>query len=291
MVKSMTGYGKGKAEFENGAITVEVRTVNHRFINFSTRLPQEIKALQHDIEKEIRDVIKRGSVNTVVTFDSEFRARHVTLNRTYLRKLYGELAEFSSENNIPGDIDINALLGVPDAVIEDDTELPMDDITAAVMKALIEALEMCVHMRAREGKVLKEDILIKMGGVKSSLEAIEDRAPGAAEQYFLETRKRVEELLGDTELDESRWLNEVALMAEKMDFSEELTRMKSHIAQFENDIEEKEEAAKKLKFLLQEIHREANTLGSKTTDIDIINQCMNIKESIEKIREQAANLE
>jgi len=291
MVRSMTGYGKGEARFQNGSIMVEVRTVNHRFINFSTKLPQEMKPLQQDIESRIREVIKRGSVNTVVSFDSEYRARHIGLNRTYLKKLYRELIEFSSENSIPGTIDMSSLLEVPEAIIEEEAEIPMEELSGAVARALSEALRMCVKMRTAEGEELKGDILEKMERVKGSLEDIEGRVEGAAREYFEQARRRVADLLRDTEVDEARWLNEVAIMAEKMDFSEELARMKSHIAQFEKEIEEKAESAKKLKFLLQEMHREANTLGSKATDVDIINQSLNIKESIEKIREQVANLE
>jgi len=291
MARSMTGYGKGEARFQNGSIMVEVRTVNHRFINFSTKLPQEMKPLQQDIESRIREVIKRGSVNTVVSFDSEYRARHIGLNRTYLKKLYRELIEFSSENGIPGTIDMSSLLEVPEAIIEEEAEIPMEELSGAVDRALSEALRMCVKMRTAEGEELKVDILEKMERVKGSLEDIEGRVEGAAREYFEQARKRVADLLRDTEVDEARWLNEVAIMAEKMDFSEELARMKSHIAQFEKEIEEKAESAKKLKFLLQEMHREANTLGSKATDVDIINQSLNIKESIEKIREQVANLE
>lgn len=291
MVRSMTGYGKGEARFQNGSIMVEVRTVNHRFINFSTKLPQEMKPLQQDIESRIREHIKRGSVNTVVSFDSEYRARHIGLNRTYLKKLYRELIEFSSENGIPGTIDMSSLLEVPEAIIEEESEIPMEELSAAVDRALSEALRMCVKMRTAEGEELKGDILEKMESVKGSLEDIEGRVDGAAREYFEQARKRVADLLRDTEVDEARWLNEVAIMAEKMDFSEELARMKSHIAQFEKEIEEKAESARKLKFLLQEMHREANTLGSKATDVDIINQSLNIRESIEKIREQVANLE
>ena len=291
MVRSMTGYGKGEAKFQNGSIMVEVRTVNHRFINFSTKLPQEMKPLQQNIESRIREAIKRGSVNTVVSFDSEYRARHIGLNRTYLKKLYRELIEFSSENSIPGTIDMSSLLEVPEAIIEEEAEIPMDELSGAVGRALSEALRMCVKMRTAEGEELKGDILEKMERVKGSLEDIEGRVEDAAREYFEQARKRVADLLRDTEVDEARWLNEVAIMAEKMDFSEELARMKSHIAQFEKEIEEKDEAAKKLKFLLQEMHREANTLGSKATDVDIINQSLNIKESIEKIREHVANLE
>ncbi|MFO7916114.1 MAG: YicC/YloC family endoribonuclease [Candidatus Krumholzibacteriales bacterium] len=291
MVRSMTGYGKGEAEFQNGSIMVEVRTVNHRFINFSTKLPREIKPLQQDIESRIREVIKRGSVNTVVSFDSDYRAGHIGLNRIYLNKLYRELIEFSSENGIPGTIDMSSLLQVPEAIIENEAEIPIDELSKAVGEALEQALQMCVKMRTAEGEELKGDILEKMQTVKGSLEEIESRADGAAEEYFEQARKRVADLLKDTEVDEGRWLNEVAIMAEKMDFSEELARMKSHITQFEKEIEEKEEAAKKLKFLLQEMHREANTLGSKASDVEIINQSLNIKESIEKIREQVANLE
>jgi uncharacterized protein (TIGR00255 family) len=291
MVRSMTGYGKGEAEFEGGSITVEVRTVNHRFMNFSTRLPHEIKALQHEIEKDIREVIKRGSVTTSVTFDSKYRAGNVALNTAYLESLYQELARFRKEHGIPGEIDINSLLNLPEAVVESEPELPLDEVSGALKKALGEALEQCVRMRTREGEDLREDILGRMNKVRRKVEEITERAEGAAESYFAEAKKKVGELLRDTDIDDSRWLNEVAIMAEKMDFAEELTRMQAHIGQFEKEISEKEEAAKKLKFLLQEIHREANTMGSKASDIKIINRCLDIKEGVEKIREQVANLE
>lgn len=291
MVRSMTGYGRGEEEFETGSIIVEVRTVNHRFINFSTKLPQEIKPLQNDIEKQVREVIKRGSVNTVISFDYEYRARHSGINREYMSALYNDLTEFASEHGIPGSLDINTLLSVPEAVIETEPESSLEEIGEAVSKALSLALEKCVRMREKEGENLKNDILLKIERAKAAVSEIERAAPKASEEYFEEARKRVEESLGDIDLDEKRWLNELAILAEKKDFSEELARMKSHIKQFEHDIENREEAARKLNFILQELHREANTLGNKSSDIDIINRCMIIKEEVEKIKEQVQNLE
>ncbi len=291
MIFSMTGFGRGESQIGSGHMIAEIRTVNHRFLDFSTKLPVEMTQYQDYIEKLARKRISRGHVYIKVSFDSSFQAEHKGVNEKYLAKIYQDLQDFASRRGIRGEIDLNALLNLPDAFVSEDAEVPERKMKKAIRESVGGALERCVEMRAREGKTLEKDIASNLVKIRKAVAKIDKRAPAAIKRSFGKTRDRVKKMLDQAKLDDSRWLTEVAIMSDKADFSEELVRLSSHIDLFEKELERGGDVAKKMTFILQEIHREVTTLGNKSSDTRIIRECLNIKEGTEKIREQAQNLE
>jgi len=287
----MTGYGSGKAEIDGGAVMAEIRTVNHRFIDFSIKLPSGMNQYQSYVEKIIRAKIKRGRVYVKLSYDSNFVAQHSGINKYLLKELYREITEFASAEAIPGEVDIATLLSFPDAFVNTESEIPPGKLKNAVRESMSKALSECVLMREKEGSALTRDIESNINKIGKGVEAIKKRAPAVIKGVSSKAKKRVKEILADTEMDEKRWLTEVAITADKADFSEELVRLDSHVIQFDSELEKGGQVAKKLTFILQEIHREITTLGNKASDTKIINKCLNIKESAERIREQIQNLE
>jgi uncharacterized protein (TIGR00255 family) len=291
MVYSMSGYGKGEARAGAGSVTVEVRTVNHRYIDFSIRLPRSLNGYEKEIEKIVRGSIKRGHVYVTVSFDKSVETESIAINKGLLRRAYHLLNEFSIEEGIPGRVDIAALLAIPDVFTNGlDQALP-ETLWAKVKEALELALKNCTGMRRSEGDELVRDIMRRLAVIDKGVVRIEKKAPLALKRSLARAKERLQALLEGSKIDENRWLMEAALTAERTDFSEELVRIKSHLAQFKTVIEKGDEVSKSLTFLLQEIHREATTMANKATDAVIIRECLSLKESVEKIREQVQNLE
>ncbi|MBN1163898.1 MAG: YicC family protein [Candidatus Krumholzibacteriota bacterium] len=291
MVTSMTGYGKGSAKISGGELTVEIRTVNHRYIDFSFRQPRILNDFEREMEKIIRRRIKRGHVYVSTQFNSTFEAENLQINKKYLKKIYRDLSAFARKERIPGEVDINALVALPEVLYSATEAIPGKRLKAALLKALQAALENCAGMRTSEGKALLEDIRSRMAKIGKISARIEKKAPRAVETALAKTKNRLQQLIGSAEIDEGRWALEAAIMVDRTDFSEELVRLKSHLEQLGKTLEGGGEVSKKGTFLLQEIHREATTMGNKAADSMIINDCLSIKESVEKIREQIQNLE
>jgi uncharacterized protein (TIGR00255 family) len=291
MVSSMTGYGKGEARGSAGAVTVEVRTVNHRFMDFAIRLPRPLNGYEKEIEKIVRGSLKRGHIYVTVAFDHSVETEGVAINKTYLRKAYRVLSDFAIEEGIPGRIDIGTLLALPDIFANNlDAAVP-ESLWVCAREALGVALEKCNDMRRIEGEELARDVMRRLAALEKSAARIEKKAPLALKRSLARAKERLAQLLAGHKIDENRWLMEAALTAERTDFSEELVRIKSHLAQFRTVIEKGDEVSKGLTFLLQEIHREATTMANKASDASIIRECLSLKEGIEKIREQVQNLE
>jgi len=291
MVYSMTGYGKGEARGSAGAVTVEVRTVNHRFIDFAIRLPRPLNGYEKEIEKIVRGSLKRGHIYVTVAFDHSVETESVAINKAYLRKAYRVLSDFAIEEGIPGRIDIGTLLALPDIFANNLEAAVPESLWGRAREALGIALEKCNEMRRTEGEELARDIMRRLGALDKSAARIEKKAPLALKRSLARAKERLAQLLAGHKIDESRWLMEAALTAERTDFSEELVRIKSHLAQFRTVIEKGDEVSKSLTFLLQEIHREATTMANKAADAVIIRECLSLKEGVEKIREQVQNLE
>lgn len=287
----MTGFGKGSAAIGNGEVSVEIRTVNHRYVEFSIRMPRILGEFEKDIEKTLRKKITRGHVYVTVSFDKEFEIDNFEINTAFLKKTYGRLKEFAAEEGIPGQVDINTLLSLPEVFSNKSESIPDAVIKSAVDKALAAAVDRCVAMRSNEGEALKKDIGENLDSIGKLASGIEKRAPAAKKRAITRAKKRLEQIMDGTGIDNDRWAMEAALLADRADFSEELVRMKSHLDQFGKILKKGGEVSKKLTFLLQEIHREATTMGNKATDPAIIRDCLSIKEKGEKIREQIQNLE
>ncbi|MBN2184804.1 MAG: YicC family protein [Candidatus Krumholzibacteriota bacterium] len=291
MITSMTGYGKGSASLGTGEVTVEIRTVNHRFIDFSIRMPRLLSSLEKDVEKSIRRKINRGHVSVIVTLDKNFESEYTTINTNLLRKTYRELSKFAKKEKIPGEVDINTLLSLPEVFTSTVESIPEKKMKAAVESAVEKALDKCVRMRRREASVLVKEIRVQVSRIKKTTAKIEKNTPAALKKSLAKVKKRIRQMIGDSNIDKSRWEVEAALMSDRADYSEELVRLKSHLFQFMNIVRKGGEISKKLTFLLQEIHREVTTMGNKASDPEIIRDCLSIKGEVEKIREQIQNLE
>lgn len=291
MVTSMTGYGKGSAPIGGGKIDVEIRTVNHRFIDFSIRVPRPLNGYEREIEKAIRSKVRRGHVYVNVVFDKGADSSTSAVNKKLLRQTYRELTSFAKKEGIPGDLEIGTLLVLPDMFRPEIDTIPPAKLKAGLKKALVEAVVKLADMRNREGKTLQLDMQKRLKDIAKVAAKIEKKAPSALAQTLARSRKRLENLLGRSEVKEERWAIEAAALADKTDFSEELVRLNSHLVEFGSALEKGGEVSKKLTFLLQEIHREATTMGNKSADPVIIRDCLAIKEQVEKIREQVQNLE
>jgi len=291
MIYSMTGYGRGKADIDCGAMITEIRTVNHRFIDFSIKLPNGMNQHQNFIEKIVRTKIKRGRIYIKLSLDSNYVARHSGINKSLLKELYREISEFASAEGIPGKVDIATLLSFPDAFGSTESGIACGKIKKAVKESVDKALDECVQMREKEGKILQKDMDRNLSKIGKSIEGIKKIAPEAIKKVFSRSKNRVKDMLSGSKMDEKRWMTEVAIVSDKADFSEELVRLDSHVVQFGHELEKGGQIAKKLTFILQEIHREVTTLGNKASDTKIINKCLHIKEYTERIREQVQNLE
>ncbi|MBN1884094.1 MAG: YicC family protein [Candidatus Krumholzibacteriota bacterium] len=291
MITSMTGYGRGEATSKAGRVAAEIRTVNHRFIDFSIRMPRPLSGYETEVEKLLRRKLGRGHVYVNVSVDRGTEAAAAGIDRAFLRRAFRELQAFAKREKIPGTVDINTLLSLPDAFSNGPESAPPTALWRIARKALDEAADRCVEMRRREGAALEADIARRLKGIGKTAARIEKNAPAALAAAVERARRRLAQIVENQEIDEQRWATEAAIMADRADFSEEIVRLKSHLEQFGHVLSTGGEVAKKLTFLLQEIHREATTMGNKATEAAIIRDAINVKEAVEKIREQVQNLE
>jgi uncharacterized protein (TIGR00255 family) len=291
MIHSMTGYGRGEEGVAGGMVKVEVRTVNHRFLEFSTRLPKTLFGREKEIERAVRGWIRRGHVYITVAMDRSLESAGISIDYDALKRIYWSLNTFAAREGIPGGVSLDALLAVPDIIAMNPDAVSGENIWPSVKKALKSALDGCVRMRQAEGAELELDLSKRINRIGATIRAIDRKAPGATKRALAKAKRRLRQLVDGTPLDESRLMTEAAILADRVDFSEELVRLKSHVKQFEAILSKGGETSKKLTFLLQEIHREATTMGNKAAEAAIIRQCITIKENVEKIREQIQNIE
>jgi uncharacterized protein (TIGR00255 family) len=235
--------------------------------------------------------MRRGHIYVTVSFDRALESEFPAVNREFLRRAHGELQAFADEEGISGKVDINTLLALHEAFTNEAEEALSADSWPAVRRALRDALERCMEMRGDEGAELEKDIIGRLATIEKTTARIERNAPGALKRTLNKARKRLKNLIADTALERDRWMVEAAIIAERADFSEEIVRLKSHLRQFRVMLGRGGEVSKKLTFLLQEIHREATTMGNKATESNIIRDCLSVKEAVEKIREQIQNIE
>lgn len=298
MPRSMTGYGRAQRLAEGRDVLVEIRAVNHRYYEFSARLPRTCLYLEEKLKGFLNGKIARGKVEVSVTITRpDGKEALIAVNRsvaegyvTALRKLNFELGA-EGHPWLKDDLTLGSLLRLPD-VFTVTKELDDENaVWAVVSEAAAEALESFVQMRQTEGERLAADLAAKLGGLESMLGQVEAIEPSVAESYRRRLLAKLTELLGDTNIDEQRILTETAIFAEKTAIDEETVRLHSHIAQFRELLASTEPIGRKLDFLVQEMNREVNTIGSKAQDLGITRLVVDMKSEIEKIREQIQNIE
>jgi uncharacterized protein (TIGR00255 family) len=288
---SMTGFGRGAAQFEGREITVELKSVNHRFLDLSPRMPRSLSFTEDSIRRHLQSKFARGHIDIHVFYKNERDdAKEAVMDRSIV-SAYMAAAEALTEMGVPGELDINAVMRLPEAL----RILEKDDDMEAISKLLSEALDSaCAQMlesRLAEGLRLKEDITSRLNLIARKREQIALREPSVVLDYKERLHLRIEALLDGVEPDEARLAQEVALFAEKASIAEELTRLRAHIDSMISAMESNEPMGRRLDFIVQELNREANTIGSKASDMEILSLVVDIKAEIEKIREQVQNIQ
>ena len=289
----MTGFGRGASAGENFVVSVEIKTVNNRFLDLNLRTPNELQNLEASLKRTIQDRLSRGRVDVFVNAERTGEIVY-ELNRPLINGYLSALKQLRDEFALTGEPDFNHIARLPNALQPKAEDLSEDfaDGAAAAVHAALDELE---KMREVEGESLKLDLNNSLAEIESNLPAIESESLSVAAEYHQKLTKRIENLLAKSdaqiELDQSRLAQEVAYLADKSDISEEITRLKSHIEQFRGIMREEKEVGKRLDFLTQELNREANTIASKTQNLIVKESALRIKSWIEKIREQIQNVE
>lgn len=292
MIKSMTGYGKSEQTIDSLNVTVEIKSVNHRYFEFSARVPREYGFLEEKLKKYCNSLITRGKVECYVSVeDLEEREMEVNVNETLAAGYVKALKELSERFGLKDDISAVTLSRYPDVITLHKASEDEERIWNAVKTVAETAVSKFIEMRETEGSKLRGDILSRADYIIECVEFVEGRSPETVREYNEKLKQRMKELLGDAAVDEQRLLNEAAIYADKIAVDEETVRLRSHISQLREFMNSSEAIGRKLDFLVQEINREANTIGSKAQDVDIAKKVIAIKAEVEKIREQVQNIE
>jgi uncharacterized protein (TIGR00255 family) len=292
MIKSMTGFGKGEAKGKSGIFTVEIRAVNHRYFDLSSKIPNGMVLLEDRIKELLRKDIKRGKVNLFLSHRSlEKDSGPITFDKDAVSKYYRILSEIKKRMDIKGEIMLSHILSFPDVIVYEQKSFDIEAIWATVKEAVTKAASDCNKMRDREGKALYKDLSLRISRISRYIDSVSDLAPGVVAEYKHKLDFRIKDLVKSQAIDKARLETELAIFAKQCDVSEEITRAKSHLEGIMKALDAGEEAGRKLDFILQELNREINTLGAKANDIKISRIVINIKSELEKMREQAQNIE
>lgn len=291
MLISMTGFGQGEAVNAHSTVTVEVRSVNHRFLDIAFKLPRSLQNRESDIKEIVRGKIARGRVSITIAVESSASESTVAINEAVLEQYLSQLRAFAKRHGLDDRVSLDALVALPEAVTAKEVEPGDDELWPLVEKSLGEALDTCNRMRVDEGKALEKDLVERMKLIDRTVAAIEKLAPAVAKRQVETLRKRVAQLAGDVSVPEDRIAAEIVMLADRTDITEELTRLRSHLAQFQKALKDGGEVSKRLTYVLQEMHRESSTMGSKAADTEVIQHVVVLKEETEKLREQVQNLE
>jgi len=294
VLKSMTGYGVAERDFPLGKVAVEVRSINHKYLDISLRLPRGLFTLEPKVRDLVKKWISRGRVELIMRIDPSTSTvpRYRLEADTSLAEEYIHLLDTLKEKfGLKGEVTLDHIAAVREIVpfleVKEDTELYGEEI-ASVTEEALGALD---ESRRREGAVLEADLMGRLESARKLMEEIKGRAPSVVDAYRERLRERVRALLEGSDFDERRFHQEVAYFAERSDVSEEVIRMESHLRQFESKLKEQGPTGRGLDFILQEMNREANTIGAKATDVDIAHKVIELKSELERMREQEQNIE
>ncbi len=291
-MKSMTGYGKGQNGNDLLQLTVEIKSVNSRYQDFNIRVPKELSFLEHPIKQALNRHIHRGNVNVYVNYEESPNASElISVDEQALEKKYNTLKTIREKLNLQDSIKLEHLLEFDDLFTTDFSKLSEEMLIDLLKPALKEALQNHTAMREAEGEQLAEDMRRRIDAVSNVLSKIEANGREDMQKEFDQLFNNVKKLIAEQKIDKDRLQQEVALIAERVDITEEKVRLGSHLQLYRKTMEEQGDIGKKLNFILQEMHREANTINSKTANVNVQHYIINIKEEIEKLREQVQNIE
>lgn len=292
MIKSMTGFGRCEIQKESRKFTVELKSVNHRYLDVNIRMPKKLNFFETAIRTLLKSYANRGKIDIFITYEDISQAQvsvkyNAALAAEYLKYLRQMEEEFGLEN----DVRVSTLSRYPEVFTMEEQSEDEEELWNGLKEALEGAFGQFVDTRKAEGENLKKDILSKLDSLEKEIVFVEERSPQIVAEYRAKLEDKMKELLADTQIEDSRIAAEVILFADKICTDEEVVRLKSHIQHMRNTLEEKEGIGRKLDFIAQEMNREANTILSKANDLEVSNHAITLKTEIEKIREQIQNIE
>ena len=292
MIKSMTGFGRAEYADSKRKFTVEIKSVNHRYLDMAIKMPKKLNIFEAAIRNELKNYIERGKVDVYITME-DFTENNVGIkyNKDVAAEYLRYLKEMSEEFELDLDVRVSTLSKFPEVFTQEELEVDEEEIWAGLKEALDGAAVKFVDARIKEGENLKTDLIAKLDDMLVHVDYVKDRAPGVIEDYKQSLRDKVKDLLSDTKVDETRLLMEVTVFADKVCIDEEIVRLISHIETTKKTLEAGGSCGRKLDFIAQEMNREANTMLSKSNDLSTSDHAIELKTEIEKVREQIQNIE
>ena len=292
MIKSMTGYGRAQGSFSGGDITVEVKSVNNRYLDCGVKLPRGYAYLEEGVKSQVQKTISRGKVDVFITINAAGADNvKISVNEPVAKGYIDAMHRRVQDYGIQDDISASAISRFSDVFLVEKQEQDENEVKSAISGVVAEALDAFDAMRTREGEALKTDLLQKAEGILTLVSKVEERSPITVKAYRERLTAKMQEVLEDRQIDEARIIQEAAIYADKVAVDEETVRLRSHVDQLQNMLSEGGVIGRKLDFLMQEMNREANTIGSKGNDVEQARNVVNIKSELEKIREQIQNIE
>lgn len=292
MIKSMTGFGRSETAGHNRKFTVEIKSVNHRYLDVNIKMPKKLNYFESSIRTELKNYIARGKVDIFINYEDMGESNSsVHYNKALAEEYLKYLSQMAEEFGLDNDVRVSTLSRYPDVFTMEEQSEDEEEIWQDLKKAIDEAAQMFVETRIVEGEHLKCDLISKLDSMLGIVAFIEERSPQIIEEYKKRIEDKIHELLEDKNVDETRLLTEVTIFADKVCVDEELVRLRSHIETTKNTLVEGGSIGRKLDFLAQEMNREANTILSKSNDLEISNCGIELKTEIEKVREQIQNIE
>ena len=292
MIKSMTGFGRCELSNEKRKITVELKSVNHRYLDVNIRMPKKLNFFESAIRTLLKEYMQRGKVDMFISYeDYSEQTLAVKYNATIAKEYLTYLQQMADEFNLENDIRVSSLSRYPEVLTMEEQSADEDELWSDLSQAIREACTQFVATRTTEGEHMKQDLVEKLHHMRDNVDKVEQRAPQIIAEYRSKLMEKVNELLGDTQIDEARLSTEIVLFADKICTDEETVRLKSHITSMLNALERSEGIGRKLDFIAQEMNREANTILSKSNDLETSDIAIELKTEIEKVREQIQNIE
>ncbi len=292
MIKSMTGFGRYETAENNRKFTVEMKSVNHRYLDVNIKMPKKLNFFESAIRGELKNYISRGKIDVFITYE-DFSENNSSVR--YNRELAGEylqyLRQMAEDFGLEDDIRVSALSKYPEVFTMEEQNIDEEELWKELQRTVMGAAEMFVRSRITEGEHLRDDLIEKLDGMLKLVDFVAERSPQIVREYRQKLEERVRELLEDTAVDESRLLTEVTIFADKVCVDEEIVRLRSHIETTKKTLLEGGSIGRKLDFIAQEMNREANTILSKANDLEITSYAIELKTEIEKVREQIQNIE
>ena len=292
VVKSMTGYGRAVESVNGREFTVEIRSVNNRYLDCTVKLPRAISFAEDAVKQLIKANVSRGKVDVFISMNSEAQEDvKISLNKPVLEGYLAAMKQIAADYGVRDDISVTALTRMPDVLLVEKPEVDEEQLQNDLLSVVGKALEAYDAMRVREGAALEADLRSRAGTILTLVEQVEKANPQTVKDYRTRLENKLREVLENTSIDESRILTEAAIFADKVAVDEETVRLRSHLEQMDQMLSGNGGVGRKLDFLLQEMNREANTTGSKCTDVKVARIVVDIKAELEKIREQTQNIE